>query len=532
MLEEYEKKRNFQLTAEPGAEIGKRQGPLRFVVQKHAARRLHYDLRLELDGVLLSWAVPKGPSLNIKDKRLAVQTEDHPLDYQFFEGVIPGGQYGAGSMIIWDGGTYSPDWNHVRNPGSKDEESQIRKALAEGKITFILRGEKLRGSWTLVRLNKSSKDWLLRKNSDEHASDSEDLAELTRSVVSGRTIEEVREGKSAAAPIVNPANVEGARHGRLPKTYSPMLTTLVPKPFNNTGWVYEPKMDGIRAIARIDGDRVQLLSRNGLDLSAQYPAVIADLSSGNTKLLLDGEIVALDEQGRPSFQLLQQRSGLSKREDIARADERIPVVYYVFDIMFADQTNLEGVILRTRKALLAQFVSVTENVRPVADFDDGILSFEVCVKNGLEGIVAKNLNSIYEPGKRSKSWCKVKGVHSAEFLICGYTKGTGARGETFGSLLLGYRAGSGDLLYAGVGTGFDRTTLQSLKNLMEARKRKTSPLVNPPRQKDVQWVRPQLVAEVKYAEITKSGMLRTPVFLRLRTDISPDQVEQPPALAG
>lgn len=534
MLEEYEKKRNFEITAEPPAEVKSRQtGSLRFVVQKHAARRLHYDLRLELNGVLVSWAVPKGPSLNINDKRLAVQTEDHPFDYQWFEGNIPQGEYGAGSMIIWDAGTYGPDWSHIPNPSTKDDEEQIKKALAAGKITFVLHGEKLHGSWTLVRLNKTSKEWLLRKNRDEFANDNEDLVELDRSVSSGRTIEEVREGRPAAVPLVNTADLPGARQGRLPKTHEPMLATLVDKPFNRENWIYEPKMDGIRTIARISGDKVQLLSRRGLDISAQYPSVVKALATTNTKLLLDGEIVALDEKGRPNFQRLQQRSGLSRAEDIARAEERIPVVYYVFDILFEGRTNLEGVKLAERKKLLKQFVPVGESVRLVSDFDDGVLAFNACIQNGLEGIVAKNLDSIYEPGKRSRAWCKVKGIQSAEFLICGYSAGAGARGQTFGSLILGYRSRSHDLVYAGgVGTGFDGNTLRMLSERMAGLHRKTSPLSNPPRQKGIQWLRPELVAEVKYAELTKSGLLRAPVFLRIREDIAPDQVGEPPALAG
>lgn len=534
MLEEYQAKRDFQKTAEPAAEPGKRTGALRFVIQKHAARRLHYDLRLELDGVLLSWAVPKGPSLNPDDKRLAVQTEDHPIEYQSFEGNIPKGEYGAGSMIIWDAGTYHPDWNHVRNPGNKDEEAYLRKGIKEGKITFVLQGKKVSGSWTLFRLNSSAKDWLLRKNHDEFVSESRDLTEEDASVVSGRTIEEVREGKPPAKGLIDLNSLEGARNARLPKTYTPMLTTLVKKPFDKEGWIYEPKMDGIRAIARIDGEDVQLFSRNGLNLSAQYPSVLRDLAgNGSKKLLLDGEIVALDANGRPSFQLLQQRSGLSRLEDVTRADQRISVVYYVFDIVHANGKNLENVPLRIRKQVLQEMVTVTENVRLITAFDEGVMSFQACIQNGLEGIVAKSLDSIYEPGKRTKAWLKVKGVQTGEFLICGYTEGSGARSDTFGSMLLGYHAPGGELRYAGgVGTGFDSKMLHQLKKTMDKLKRKTSPYARPPRQKGIQWIKPELVAEVKYAEVTKDGLLRVPVFMRLRDDISPQDVGVPTSQAG
>lgn len=557
MLNEYNKKRDFKETPEPsGKTITSRSRksdnqPLTFVIQKHDATRLHYDFRLEVDGVLVSWAVPKGPSLNPKEKRLAMMTEDHPLDYAAFEGVIPDGNYGAGPVVIWDEGTYTPDEDGKLSWSNRDEAlERMRKGLKQGKISVFLNGDRLKGSWTLVKTGgrasggraKSEKEreksWLLIKHNDEFAGMRDLVAEEDTSAVSGRTLDDLLTGKAPqkrSARAISPADIPGARKRKFPPaSFAPALASLVDEPFDREGWTFEPKMDGIRAIARIHEGEVKLLSRRGLDLTAAYPSLSRELAFyAGREILLDGEIVALDEAGRPSFQTLQKRSGLRSAADVKRAENTLPIIYYVFDIVYLDGSNLEEVELIDRKKLLRQLIVPTKRVRLIEHFEkEGVAAFEACVAHGLEGVVAKRLDSSYESGKRSRNWLKVKATTSAEFVIAGYTRGSGARAATFGALLLGYY--ENDLLkYAGsVGTGFNERLLEQLLEEMEARRTNRSPFSGkiPVPKDSVRWLTPELVAEVKFAEWTRDKILRSPVFLHLREDIKPEQVSITPVV--
>lgn len=529
MLEEYNRKRDFKKTPEPPAHEAQTQGDLKFVIQKHAARRLHYDVRLELDGVLVSFAVPKGPSLDPTDKRLAVHTEDHPIDYDKFEGMIPMGEYGGGAMIIWDRGTYSPDFDGKTWWGNRAQGQKLmREGMKKGKISIFFRGEKLQGSWTFFRLNKAKgkndkDEWIMLKHKDQYVRPDRDVTLEDRSVVTGRTVEEIRANKPAARPLIDVAKLSGSRAGRIPHDYTPMLASLTDGPFSEDGWIYEPKLDGIRAVAMIQDGEVNLWSRRGLDLTVSYPSIVKELTAYRQDIILDGEIVALDDRGRPSFQQLQQRSGLTRGLDVKAAEARLPVYYYVFDILYLNGRRLEGVKLRDRKALLKQTLVPTDRIRLVEPLAaDGMLAYEACLESGLEGVVAKRVDSTYEPGKRSKEWLKVKPTVSADFVVCGYTAGTGSRGTTFGSLILGYYDKKGQLIYAGgCGTGFNEKTLQELYKNFRKLETDKSPFKEKVPGKQIQWLKPRLVCEVKFAEWTKDSKVRTPVFMRLREDKSP-----------
>lgn len=525
MLEEYKRKRDFGITPEPSAHEAAQDGDLKFVIQKHSARRLHYDFRLELDGVLLSWAVPKGPSLNPEEKHLAVQTEDHPLDYANFEGNIPKGEYGGGPVIIWDKGTFSPDNHGDTSWGNRAEaQKRIREGLKKGKISIFLKGEKLQGSWTLFRLANKEKDWILLKHKDQFVKRDVDITHEDRSVVSGLTIEEMSEGKQAAQPKPDLNALEGAKTEKLPSSFTPMFATLAKDPFDAPGWVYEPKLDGIRAVATIKNGKVTLLSRRGLDLSAAYPSIVKQLSNLQMDMMLDGEIVALDAKGRPSFQLLQQRSGLSRDADVRSAETTVPVFYYVFDLLYLGNKSLLKVPLADRKTLLHQSFITSEPVRLVENLAaDGILAFDACLAGGLEGVVAKRSDSVYEPGKRSRAWMKVKATLSSDLVICGYTQGAGSRNSTFGAIILGYNNDKGNLVYAGgCGTGFNEKTLAVLQKKFADLETKDCPFTKKPPGKRFHWLKPELVAEVKFAELTNDNILRSPVFMRLRNDKTPE----------
>jgi bifunctional non-homologous end joining protein LigD len=538
MLDRYGHKRDFEATREPppkAAPLGR--GPLVFVVQKHAARQLHYDFRLEVDGVLKSWPVPKGPSLNPKEKRLAMQVEDHPLEYASFEGVIPKGSYGAGQVIVWDAGTYSPDeGGRLSFHDRQEANARTAQELAAGKLAFTLRGHKLKGSWTLVRTKRSPKEWLLIKHSDGFADAARDVLADERSVLSGLTIDDLREGRLSdpARHTGLPGRIDdlaGVREGGLPARLRPMLAELAAGPFSDPNWLFEPKLDGLRALAFVRDGQVTLLSRNANDITTQYPALLGELAAQPAaQMLLDGEIVALDEQGLPSFQLLQQRMHLTRAADIQRQDAQTPVLYYVFDLLHLDGFDLTKVPLAQRKATLAQALLPSSLVRHVDHVDgDGEEAYRQSVNLGLEGVVAKRRDWAYEAGKRSRAWLKIKGVLSAEFVVGGYSQGSGERAATFGALLLGYYD-DGRLVYAGnVGSGFDQAGLAEIHRRLQGL-RSDRPLFAeaPPLGKTkVVWVRPHLVAEVKFAQWTHEGRLRAPVFLRLREEIRPRHVQRP-----
>jgi bifunctional non-homologous end joining protein LigD len=540
MLDRYGHKRDFELTREPPAKAAPQgRGPLIFVVQKHAARNLHYDFRLEVDGVLKSWPVPKGPSLNPKEKRLAMQVEDHPLEYASFEGVIPQGSYGAGRVIVWDAGTYSPDEGGRLSFHDREEaNARVARELAAGKLAFTLRGHKLKGSWTLVHTKRGPTDWLLIKHGDGFADAVRDVLAEERSVLSGLTIDDLREGRlpDPARHTGLPGRIDdlpGVRAGAIPARLRPMLAELAVGPFSDPNWLFEPKLDGLRALAFVRDGQVTLLSRNANDITTQYPALVGELAAQPAaQMLLDGEIVALDEQGLPSFQLLQQRMHLTRPADIQRQDTQTPVLYYVFDLLHLDGFDLTKVPLAQRKATLAQALLPSSLIRYVDHVDsDGEEAYRQSVKLGLEGVVAKRRDWAYEAGKRSRAWLKVKGVLSAEFVVGGYSQGSGERAATFGALLLGYYD-DGRLVYAGnVGSGFDQAGLKEIHRRLEGLRSERPPFAEEPplgKTKAV-WVRPQLVAEVKFAQWTHEGRLRAPVFLRLREEIRPREVRRPPS---
>jgi bifunctional non-homologous end joining protein LigD len=377
MLDKYKEKRDFQRTPEPASDNhSPGTGPLTFVIQKHDATRLHYDFRLEIDGVLKSWPIPKGPSLHPSDKRLAVMVEDHPMDYATFEGVIPKGEYGAGEVIVWDAGTYSPDDDDRLSFDDFDEANRrMREALKNGKLSIFLRGHKLKGSWTLVKTSRGESEWLLIKHKDRFVED-RDVTEDDRSVLSELSLDDIRAGhlpERRSRLGVKPQELTGAKKARIPKSVKPMLATLTDKPFSSNAWLFEPKLDGVRTIAFVDGDSVRLQSRRGLDATHSYPLVAEDLrSQTEPQLVLDGEIVAHDDDGVPSFQLLQQRINLRREAEIRRADFEIPVLFYVFDLLYAGGYDLRPVPLIQRKALLHQIVAPSDRVQIVgADRKEG-----------------------------------------------------------------------------------------------------------------------------------------------------------------
>ena len=527
MPKDYQNKRNFKITPEPAMEKKNvNQGSLIFVVQKHSARQLHYDFRLEVDGVLKSWAVSKGPSDDPTVKRLAVMVEDHPLDYANFEGTIPAGQYGAGQVIVWDHGTYSPDENgEFHFEDRKQAEELMRKGLDSGKISVTLRGERLKGSWTLVKMKQSDNNWLLIKHHDEYADLGQDILENNKSVLSGRTIEDIKSSripKLTPTAYISPSKVKGARKATFPSKISPMLASLARAPFSDEKWLFEPKLDGFRTLAFINGGKIWLQSRNEIDVTEHYKTLIDSLKQQPaTQLILDGEIVALDSKGKLCFQCLQGYLKSMNRAQTGKFEVPTAIIYYVFDILYLDRYDLKGVSLTLRKELLKEVLKPTKDVRIVEDFDtDGEKVYHAAVENDLEGIVAKQKDSIYEPGKRSKNWLKIKAINSDEFVIGGFTEGTGNRSNTFGALVLGYYDKENNLQPAGnVGTGFDSAMLASLKKQLDSIVVKRSPFMTEPDDtKGVTWVKPEMVVEVKYAEWTQDNRMRAPVFLRVRDD--------------
>lgn len=524
-LREYREKRDFHVSSEPHPQQDRREGgegPLSFVVQKHRARQLHYDLRLELDGVLKSWSVPKGPSLDPEDKRLAVMVEDHPIEYAGFEGTIPRGGYGAGEVVIWDNGTYSPYESGQFLFGDRAEaESQVRQGLERGKLSFFLRGHKLRGSWALVKMQRQEKEWLLIKQRDQYAGSGYDVLTEERSVLSGLSVEDIRAGRSRgpATSSLKPQEIPGARAATLAPV-SPMLAESAEKPFSHPNWIFEPKLDGYRTIACVRSGDVTLYSRRGSNVTAQYPPLVRDLSlQPASELIIDGEIIALDEKGRQCFQCLQQYARARGRTDSGRPGA--PLVYYVFDVLYLDGYDLRNVPLLARKNLLHAILQPTAQVRLVAYFPgDGETTYEAAVNAGLEGVIAKEDNSLYESGSRSRRWLKIKAMQSDDFVIGGFSEREMGRADTFSSLLLGNHDAAGRLVFAGhVGSGFDDQTLSNLRSRLEALSTDVCPFgESPPLNAPTTWVRPELVAEIKFSGWTAGRQLRDPVFVRLRED--------------
>ncbi len=525
-LDLYSAKRTFSATPEPApAATAPNAGPLLFVVQQHAARRLHYDFRLECDGVLKSWAVPKGPSLNTSDKRLAVQTEDHPYDYGSFEGVIPPKQYGSGEVIVWDCGVYSPDedhktWFHDR----AEAEKRVREGIEKGKLSFLLRGEKLKGSFALVR-SSDRKNWFLIKHRDRYVS-TDDVTEQNRSVLSGVAVDEMKVVPARRIPATQLA--PAAPIEKMPADLAPMHAESADASFNDPEWMWEPKLDGYRVLAFIGEHGVKLRSRRaGLDLAAGFPRLVAELQKQAVNgMILDGEIVAFDAAGRPSFNALQNRIHLKTEREIAAADQQSPVVFFCFDLLHFAGVNLRKHPYRDRRRYLSQCLLPSPLVQLVHAADDGKEMHAAALASGFEGVIGKRKDSVYEPGKRVGAWLKIKPTNSAEFVIGGYTRGKGARAP-LGALLLGYWDG-GELRYAShVGSGFDDKTLAQVKARLDPLQRKTSPFAEKPDlHSPTAWVEPRTVAEIRFQSWTEDGSLRAPIFLRLRDDVDPKSVRR------
>jgi bifunctional non-homologous end joining protein LigD len=524
-LKAYKAKRNFTITSEP-AEGGDENLEARsFVIQKHWATRLHYDFRLELDGTMKSWAVPKGPSYDSKDKRMAVHVEDHPISYNTFEGQIPEKQYGAGKVIIWDKGTWIP----IGDP---------RQGYRDGNLKFELRGHKLKGKWALVRMKgkgEKKEPWLLIKEKDEFVRAAADfsvvdempdsVAKLSKTETKEKTDVSIKKAArknsankapaktSARSPSTDKAMPENARKAELPASLSPQLATLVTSPPEADDWLYEIKFDGYRIVTRIDGKKIQLITRNGHDWSVKLPTLAKAVAELNIpSAWLDGEIVVADENGVPSFQALQNAFDTAKTQQIA---------YYVFDLPFYNGHDLRDVPLIQRRALLQSILkkSASDFVRYSDTFDApaGDVVASAC-RLGLEGVIGKRKDSLYS-SRRSRDWIKLKCTQRQEFVIGGYTDPKGSR-QGIGSLLLGVHDDQGNLLYAGnVGTGFSDKTLADLRKKLDAVASTKNPFSSETDiDKKAHWVKPTLLAEVSFGEWTNTGRIRHSVFHGLRAD--------------
>ncbi len=536
-LEKYRAKRSADSTPEPAGVVSPELGGL-FVVHQHAARNLHWDLRLELDGVLLSFAVPKGPSPDPADKRLAIQTEDHPIEYADFEGVIPAGNYGAGSMIVWDKGRWIP-------------HGDTREGLAKGKVLFELKGYKLKGMWTLVKLKKGDKEWLLIKERDGYVAKGGTFP--PESVLSGLSVERLRDSAEVVAAVAGELARRKMKKADLrAEDVKLMLCETSEKPFTKAGWVFELKLDGWRVLAERRGTEARLLSRNGHDLSASFPEVVRSLRAlPMTHAVIDGEVVTLDDQGRPNFQRLQQRARMRRPLDIRRAAVESPATLYAFDLPSLEGYDLRMLPLVERKALLARVVPPAGPLRYLDHIGtQGEAFFAQVERLGLEGIIAKKGESPYKAG-RSPVWLKIKAARSDDFIVVGFTAPKRSRAG-FGALHLAQYVGK-QLVYAGrAGSGFDDKQLGDVRKELEGMTRKTPPCL-PPRDlraepvtgkkaakstkkptavdygmtiadfESTTWVEPTLVAEVRFTEWTNEGLLRHPVFLRFRDDRKPEE---------
>jgi bifunctional non-homologous end joining protein LigD len=532
-LETYREMRDFGKTPEPAGKVrAKDGGPLLFVVQKHDATRLHYDFRLEWDGVLKSWAVPKGPSLNPKDRRLAVRTEDHPLEYGEFEGVIPEGEYGGGPVVVWDRGAWVP----LEDPA---------KGFRKGRLAFRLEGVKLKGEWRLVRSGKNDGDkeqWLLIKKTDRLAASPGEpsiVESRPESVLTGRTVDEVaekrdrmwgrqgeldpatgRKGRRKRSLGPSAAELPGARPGKLPKKPQAALATLVKEPPAGDEWLHEIKLDGYRILAGVEGGRARLVSRNGNDWTQRFaPVAEAVRSIAAESALLDGEVAVLDSRGITSFHALQSAGSTPGSE----------LRYFVFDLLHLDGQDLTGVALVERKEALRALLAASAPLQGI-QFSDHVVGhgdefFRTACGSGVEGIVSKRASSRYTPS-RTKDWLKVKCTLRQEFVVVGFTEPQGAR-TGFGALVIAVHE-DGELRHAGkVGTGFTDDDLRELRNRMRKLERKSAPVVDPPRGAEgrgIHWLEPRLVAEVEFTEWTPDGKIRHPSFQGLRADKKPAEV--------
>jgi len=520
-LKEYSRKRSFDKTPEPKpatpAPAPSATPGNYFCVQRHDATRLHYDFRLEVDGTLKSWAVPKGPSLEPLAKHLAMHVEDHPLDYGGFEGNIPKGEYGGGSVMLWDRGSYEL-------LGDAPALAQIER----GDFKFRLHGEKLRGEFALVLMRGRGKgnEWLLIKKKDAEAKSGWNIEDHARSVLTGRTQQEIAENLAPSqSPTPNPQSRDlpkGAVKAPMPKSFPPMLATLATRPPSGDSWLYEVKWDGVRALCFIEDHQLCILSRSGKRCDQQYPELsVLPRHVNASQAILDGEIAVLDEKGRSSFSLIQPRISVADANAVAHLSRSTPANLFLFDLLYLDGYDLRGVPLEERKRLLTEIVTPSDRIH-VSDFFtvDGDAMLEAARANGLEGIVAKARGSKYE-GRRSRDWVKVKVVSSDDFVIGGFTHG---ERDYFSSLVLGLYDGE-KLTHAGqVGTGFNEKSLKEIYSKIEPLITNKSPFTGTVKAlRDVTWIKPELVAEIKFLEMTPDGLLRAPVFVALRPDKDPKE---------
>jgi bifunctional non-homologous end joining protein LigD len=473
-LGRYEEKRDFESTPEPsGKKRKKGDGALSFVVQQHDASRLHWDLRLEHEGALASWALPRGIPEHPDENRLAVHTEDHPLEYLEFHGEIPKGQYGAGTMDIWDSGTY--------------EAEKFR----ENEVIAVFHGHRVRGRYALFQTRGD--DWMIHRMDPPEDPDYE--------------------------PMPDRVPAMKAKTGSLPR--------------DDGAWGYEVKWDGIRAVMFVDHGSMTLQGRNFSDFTPRYPE-LRELARGlgASRIVLDGEVVALDEEGRPSFERLQQRMHLASDSAVRRRMRDIPATYVIFDLLYLDGHSTMGLAYEERRRLLRELELQGPYWRTPAHHEgDGQALLDATKELGVEGIVAKRLDSAYEPGRRSSCWLKIKNVHSQDVVIGGYTPGEGRRRTSVGALAVGYYD-DGELRYAGkVGTGFTEQTLGLLSRELSSRVRDGSPFDGRQPPKDSIFVEPELVAHVEFREWTRSGTLRAPSFKGLRPDIDPSEVVREPQVS-
>ncbi len=513
-LKEYSGKRDFEKTAEPPGQLAPTRQRRRFVIQKHAASRLHYDFRLELNGTLKSWAVPKGIPFTKGQRRLAVEVEDHPVSYINFEGTIPQGQYGGGTVMVWDRGTFEP------------LSDAPLKELAGGKLHFVLKGKKLQGEWYLIRL-RDGKQWLLIRGKDDMPPVSKKMDDT--SVLSGRSMANLSNRNGVGRSRVSTKPARPASHGNSVKSSAvsfiePMKAKFVKSPPRGQ-WLYEIKFDGFRALALKSGDGVRLLSRNEKDFGGKFPEVLEGIAQLEVQdVMLDGEIVALDTNGRFSFQLLQA-------SDLGQ--ERPPIFFYAFDLLQLNGKDLRDRPVTTRKAALAKLLKKPPGVLRFSPALSGEVS--VLLKHaqrlGVEGLIGKRKDSVYEAGRRSGAWIKLKLLREQEMVIGGYSNPSGTRNH-FGALLVGYYERK-QLKFAGkVGSGFDEVLLKRLhgqfqkllipkcpfENLPEKKKGRYGQGVTPAEMKRCHWLKPELVGQIKFSEWTRDAKLRHPVFLGLRED--------------
>lgn len=537
-LAKYNQKRDFSKTKEPKGVQKKSTGKLKFVVQKHAASHLHYDFRLEIDGVMASWAVPKGPSANPADKRLAMEVEDHPMEYMDFEGTIPQGEYGGGTVMVWDIGTYHVEGN---DETSKDN-SLMKKMHREGNIKIVLDGQKLKGSWALVRMKTGEEKhpWLLIKHKDEFAGAKVKYDQS--SILTGRDLDEIAKGdkvwhsnKSVKENVkaiakaekekTKPTKIaseefsaddlsEAKRIKTFPIDWRPQLATLADEPFDNEDWLFETKYDGYRALAQIDDGQVNLISRNGISFNEKYSEIAKTLAEIPHNIILDGEIVVEDSKGKSHFQWLQNLE-----------PKRGKLKFYVFDVLYFNGFDLRSLELIQRKKILkAIFPKLKNIVYSEHTIGDGMKAFKAAEKKNGEGIIAKKIASTYHEGKRTKDWLKIKTEMQQEMVIGGFTEPSGSR-KGLGALLCGFYKG-GKLHYSGkVGSGYTEKILGDLHKKLSKLEQKTCPFVEKPKMPGkIHWVRPELLAQIKFSEWTETDSMRHPVFLGLRDDKSAKKV--------